>query len=60
MLFVHLEPCQTPISGHNVPISVYSDIEPDIGYDSDFADSDTRYRVFPDIRYPDIGTYPIL
>ncbi len=50
----HLEPCQTPISGHDVPISVYSDIEPDIGYDI----ADTRYRVFPDIGIPDIGTYP--
>ncbi len=45
-----------PILGHDVPISVYSDIEPDIGYDI----ADTRYRVFPDIGYPDIGTYPIL
>jgi hypothetical protein len=44
-----------PISGHDFPISVYPDIEPDIGYDI----ADTRYRVFPDIGYPDIGTYPI-
>jgi hypothetical protein len=51
----HLELCQNPISGHDVPISVYSDIEPDIGYDI----ADTRYRVCPDsdIGYPDIGTY---
>jgi hypothetical protein len=34
-----------PISGHDFPISVYPDIEPDIGYDI----ADTRYRVFPDI-----------
>jgi hypothetical protein len=44
-----------PISGHDFPISVYPDIEPDIGYDI----ADTRYRVFPDIGYPDIGTNPI-
>jgi hypothetical protein len=40
-----------PISGHDFPISVYPDIEPDIGYDI----ADTRYRVFPDIGNPDIG-----
>ncbi len=50
-----------PISGHNFPISVYPDIEPDIGYDIQVAG--TRYRVCPDIimmiGIPDIGTYPI-
>ncbi len=40
-----------PISGHDFPISVYPNIEPDIGYDI----ADTRYRVFPDIGYPYIG-----
>ncbi len=55
----HLEPCQTPISGHDVPIlvprSVYSDIEPDIGYDI----ADTRYRVFSDIGNVPISGIPI-
>ncbi len=63
-----------PISGHHVPISIYSDIEPDIGYD--IADTGTRYRdiimacpshgpdigipdIGPGTRTPDIGTYPI-
>ncbi len=45
-----------PISGHHAsddfPISVYPDIEPDIGYDI----ADTRYRVFPDIGI-NIGIY---
>ncbi len=39
-----------PISGHDFPISVYPDIEPDIGYDI----ADTRYR-----DLPDIGNVPI-
>ncbi len=53
----HLEPCQNQISGHDVLISVYCYIEPDIGYDI----ADTRYldmSRYRDIRYqyiPDIG-----
>jgi hypothetical protein len=42
------------MSRYHVPISVYSDIELDIGYDN----ADTRYRDIPDIGYPDIGTFP--
>ncbi len=44
--FQMLEPRQNPISAHDVPMSVYFDIEPDIGYrhgDSDDI-ADTRYR----------------
>ncbi len=50
----HLEPCQNPILGHDVPISVYSDIEPDIGYDI----ADTGYRDMSRYHVP-ISGYPI-
>ncbi len=45
----HLDSCRTPISAYGTPISVYSDIDTDIGV----YFNDTRYQCTPDI-----GVYP--